>query len=162
MGNVQNCDSGADNLTAIYEPIVQTMWDLQHLTTLEASYGASFYFFQFFIFIFIHYGNTEHRFCVLIHSPTTLFYMPCLLIAPPARQYRRLRWNKGLVMASLIPAVKVKWSCSQQAISRLQLVSCLQRRWATNRSKPNFRSWQTLRRHGRSVQPKDQAIMGPQ
>jgi hypothetical protein len=25
---------GADNLAAIYEPIVQTMWDPQHLTTL--------------------------------------------------------------------------------------------------------------------------------
>jgi hypothetical protein len=24
----------ADSLTAIYEPIVQTMWDLQHVTTL--------------------------------------------------------------------------------------------------------------------------------
>jgi hypothetical protein len=24
-----------DNLTAICEPIVQTMWDLQHLTTLQ-------------------------------------------------------------------------------------------------------------------------------
>jgi hypothetical protein len=24
----------ADNLTAIYEPIVWTMWDLQHLKTL--------------------------------------------------------------------------------------------------------------------------------
>jgi hypothetical protein len=34
MENVQNCDSGADNLTAIYEPIVYTMWDRQHLTTL--------------------------------------------------------------------------------------------------------------------------------
>jgi hypothetical protein len=34
----------ADNLTAIYEPIVYTMWDPQHLTTLEAStacYGDS-------------------------------------------------------------------------------------------------------------------------
>jgi hypothetical protein len=28
MGNVQNCDSGADNLTAIYESIVWAVWDL--------------------------------------------------------------------------------------------------------------------------------------
>jgi hypothetical protein len=34
MENVQNCDSGADNLTAIYEPIVLTMWYPDHLTTL--------------------------------------------------------------------------------------------------------------------------------
>jgi hypothetical protein len=27
----------ADNLTAICEPIVYTMWDPQHLTTLQAS-----------------------------------------------------------------------------------------------------------------------------
>jgi hypothetical protein len=36
---------GPDNLTAIYEPIVQTMWDPRSLTTLEASYGENFYFF---------------------------------------------------------------------------------------------------------------------
>jgi hypothetical protein len=34
MENAQNCGSGADNLTAIYEPIVWTMWDPQNLTTL--------------------------------------------------------------------------------------------------------------------------------
>jgi hypothetical protein len=28
---------GADNLTTIYEPIVWTMWDPQHLTSLQAS-----------------------------------------------------------------------------------------------------------------------------
>jgi hypothetical protein len=27
----------ADNIAAIWEPIVQTMWDPQHLTTLKAS-----------------------------------------------------------------------------------------------------------------------------
>jgi hypothetical protein len=35
----------ADNLTAICEPIVWTMWDIQHLTTLQTStdgYGESF------------------------------------------------------------------------------------------------------------------------
>jgi hypothetical protein len=35
----------ADNLDAISEPIVWTMWDPQHLTTLQAStacYGDSF------------------------------------------------------------------------------------------------------------------------
>jgi hypothetical protein len=35
----------AESLTAICEPIVYTMWDLQHLTTVEAStacYGDSF------------------------------------------------------------------------------------------------------------------------
>jgi hypothetical protein len=35
----------ADNLTAIFEPIVQIMWNPQHLTTLYAStacYGDSF------------------------------------------------------------------------------------------------------------------------
>jgi hypothetical protein len=37
--------SKADNLTGICEPIVYTMWDSQHLTTLQASttcYGDSF------------------------------------------------------------------------------------------------------------------------
>jgi hypothetical protein len=41
----------ADNLTAICEPIVYTMWDPQHLTTLSASkacYGDSFTFFFYF------------------------------------------------------------------------------------------------------------------
>jgi hypothetical protein len=38
---------GTDNLTAIYEPIVLTMWDPQHLTTLKAfmaCYGDNFFF----------------------------------------------------------------------------------------------------------------------
>jgi hypothetical protein len=48
MANVQNCDSGADSLTAMYEPIVWTIWDPQHLTTLEVSYGESFTFFFYF------------------------------------------------------------------------------------------------------------------
>jgi hypothetical protein len=37
----------ADNLTAICEPIIYTMWDPQHLTALQASkmcYGDSFSF----------------------------------------------------------------------------------------------------------------------
>jgi hypothetical protein len=41
----------ADNLTAIYEPIVYTLWD-QHLTTLEAStacYEDSFTFYYFLV-----------------------------------------------------------------------------------------------------------------
>jgi hypothetical protein len=39
---------GADNLTAIYEPVVWTMWDPQHLTTLQAltvCYEDSFTFY---------------------------------------------------------------------------------------------------------------------
>jgi hypothetical protein len=42
----------AHNFSAIYEPTVYTMWDPQHLATLEAStacYGDSFTFFFFFI-----------------------------------------------------------------------------------------------------------------
>jgi hypothetical protein len=34
---------GADNLTAICEPVVWTMWDPQHMTTVEACCGDSFY-----------------------------------------------------------------------------------------------------------------------
>jgi hypothetical protein len=37
----------ADKFTAVCEPIVQTMWDPRHLTTLQASkasYGDSFTF----------------------------------------------------------------------------------------------------------------------
>jgi hypothetical protein len=44
----------AENLTAICESIVSTMWDPQHLATLQAStvcHGDSFIFFLFFISI---------------------------------------------------------------------------------------------------------------
>jgi hypothetical protein len=39
----------ADNLTAIFEPIVYTMWDILHLTTLlvcTACYGDGFAFYE--------------------------------------------------------------------------------------------------------------------
>jgi hypothetical protein len=42
----------ADNLTAIYEPIVQKIWEPEHLTTLwafTASYRDSLTFFTFYL-----------------------------------------------------------------------------------------------------------------
>jgi predicted transglutaminase-like protease len=46
----------ADNLTAICEPIVQTMWNPQHVTTLWSSrscYGDSFTLLYFYCHIII-------------------------------------------------------------------------------------------------------------
>jgi hypothetical protein len=43
---------GADNLTAVYEPIVYTMWHPQHLTSLYAStacYGDNLLLFSFIV-----------------------------------------------------------------------------------------------------------------
>jgi hypothetical protein len=51
----------ADNLTAICEPIVQTLWDPRHLTTLYASmacYGNSLL--SFFFLLYRHYAPEVH------------------------------------------------------------------------------------------------------
>jgi hypothetical protein len=47
LGSIARPERKANNLTVICEPIVYTMWDPQHLTTLYAStacYGDSFTF----------------------------------------------------------------------------------------------------------------------
>jgi hypothetical protein len=46
--------SGADNLAVICERIVYTMWDTQHLTTLQisaASYGDRFTSYKLMMFV---------------------------------------------------------------------------------------------------------------
>jgi hypothetical protein len=53
LGSRERLAREADNLAAICEPIVKTMWDPQHLTTLYTStvcYGDSFTFLLHFYF----------------------------------------------------------------------------------------------------------------
>jgi hypothetical protein len=51
----------ADNLTAICEPIVWTMWDPQHLTILQACTASYKDSFTFFIFSGIRKTNSDNN-----------------------------------------------------------------------------------------------------
>jgi hypothetical protein len=88
----------AYNLAAICEPIVQTMWDREHLTSLQASmacYGDNFTFFSLF---------TDEALTMLIfHDVKRPSETSCMCLAFPASSLKAGRDIRFVVVKRGMP-----------------------------------------------------------